>query len=229
MPANENLNEFCFAWIPALKEGEGKKRAALVKGYRWTPGETIKVAFLDGDPAVQKRVREAAAGWTAPGLANLQIAFVSGGKADVRISFRYAGSWSLIGNNCRSFKDGPTMNYGWLTRDSTADEVQRVVLHEFGHALGLIHEHQNPAGGIKWNKAQVIKDLSGPPNSWDEATIEHNMFEPYAAAETNFTRTDKDSIMMYPIRKSWTLNGYSVGLNSKLSKTDRQFIHQQYP
>jgi len=27
------------------------------------------------------------------------------------------------------------------------------VLHEFGHALGLIHEHQNPAsGGFKWNR-----------------------------------------------------------------------------
>jgi serralysin len=38
----------------------------------------------------------------------------------------------------------PTMNYGWMTPDSSDDEVHRVVAHEFGHALGLIHEHQNP-------------------------------------------------------------------------------------
>ena len=48
------------------------------------------------------------------------------------------------------------MNYGWLTPESAQDEVRRVVLHEFGHALGLIHEHQNPkGGGIEWNRDAV--------------------------------------------------------------------------
>ena len=47
------------------------------------------------------------------------------------------------------------MNYGWLTPDSDDDELRRVVLHEFGHALGLIHEHQNPEGGIEWNEPAV--------------------------------------------------------------------------
>ena len=52
-----------------------------------------------------------------------------------------------------------------------------MILHEFGHALGLIHEHQNPIQAIDWNKPAVIADLSGPPNNWDRDTIEHNMFE----------------------------------------------------
>jgi len=37
-----------------------------------------------------------------------------------------------------------TMNFGWLTPDTEDSEYQRVVLHEFGHALGLLHEHQHP-------------------------------------------------------------------------------------
>ena len=37
------------------------------------------------------------------------------------------------------------MNYGWLEPDTELREYQRVVRHEFGHALGMIHEHQNPA------------------------------------------------------------------------------------
>ncbi len=121
------------------------------------------------------------------------------------------------------------MNFGWLTTESTDAEVQRVVLHEFGHALGLIHEHQNPAQGIQWNRDAVMRDLSGPPNNWDLATIEHNMFEPYAADETNFTATDPASIMMYPIPASWTTDGFSVGLNSALSDTDKWFVNAEYP
>ncbi len=52
-----------------------------------------------------------------------------------------------------------------------------MVLHEFGHTLGLIHEHQNPNRPINWNRAAVIADLSGPPNNWDEETIENNIFK----------------------------------------------------
>jgi hypothetical protein len=121
------------------------------------------------------------------------------------------------------------MNYGWLTPDSTEDEVNRVVLHEFGHALGLIHEHQNPAGGIKWNRDAVIRDLSGPPNNWDLETIEHNMFRAVEKQESNYTSLDPQSIMMYSLPSRWTLDGFSVGLNNGLSAKDKEFIRQQYP
>jgi hypothetical protein len=149
----------------------------------------------------------------------------------IRISFRFAGSWSVVGTTCKKVTDlaQPTMNYGWLTPDTPDSEVERVVLHEFGHALGLIHEHQNPAGGILWNRQQVTNDLKGPPNNWSKSVIEHNMFEAQTAAETNFTQLDAKSIMMYPIPQKWTTNGFSVGLNTKLSAVDKSFIHQQYP
>lgn len=225
-------SNWCFAWVVKKQSVGGKDRAALVKASRWNAGDTITVSFLDGDPEVQNKVRDAAQGWTAPAMANLSFDFRKNTSDTlVRISFHYSGSWSVIGTTCRQITDKtqPTMNFGWLTPDSADDEVQRVVLHEFGHALGLIHEHQNPAQGIKWNRDAVIRDLSGPPNNWQPDVIEHNMFEPYAAKETNFTLTDRESIMMYPIPASWTLDGFSVGLNSKLSDTDKSFIHAQYP
>ena len=120
------------------------------------------------------------------------------------------------------------MNFGWLDQSSPDDELERVVLHEFGHALGLIHEHQNPAGGINWDRAAVIRDLSGPPNNWSPDVIELNMFQPHSAEETNFTSLDPNSIMMYPIPAAWTTDGFSIGLNSGLSEQDREFIRQQY-
>jgi hypothetical protein len=198
----------------------------------WNAGDEITISFLDGDSDVQQKVKNAALAWIAPKLARLSFAFREDTNDTlIRISFRYDGSWSVIGTTCKQITDKtqPTMNFGWLTSESTEEEIRQVVLHEFGHALGLIHEHQNPAGGIQWNRDAVIRDLSGPPNNWTLDVIEHNMFEPYSAEETNFTKVDPQSIMMYPIPENWTLNGFSVGLNSDLSPMDRGFVHQQYP
>lgn len=226
-------SQWCFAWFAEPKVAQGSKRAALITGSRWTSGDVIEISFLDGDPAVQTRVKAAAQGWTVPNLANLKLTFRSDTtNTPIRISLRYSGSWSVIGTTCRQITDRtqPTMNFGWLTVASSDDEVRRVVLHEFGHALGLIHEHQNPYGEpIQWNRDAVIRDLSGPPNNWSLDTIEHNMFEPYAKNEVNGTGLDSKSIMMYPIPASWTTNGFSVGLNSDLSSADKKFIHSQYP
>ena len=71
------------------------------------------------------------------------------------------------------------------------------VAHEFGHAIGLAHEHQNPAGGMQWNEAAVIRDLSGPPNHWGEAQIRHNVLNKYRADQINGTTSDPDSVMLY--------------------------------
>jgi hypothetical protein len=230
-PPKKNADKWCFAWIATPPKGIGE-RAALVKGAKWPSGSIITVSFMDGDPAVQKKVMQYAKKWAraAGGPANLTFDFRKDPKTDIRISFKYQGSWSVIGTTCKQVpKDQPTMNYGWLDVDTPELEYQRVVLHEFGHAIGLIHEHQNPAGGIKWNQVQVIKDLSGPPNNWTISEISQNMFETYDANETNFTKTDPKSIMMYPIPKTWTTNGFTAGLNNDLSTTDIKFTAQQYP
>lgn len=229
-PRSEPDDKWCFAWLATPPKGV-QERAGLVEKAKWAR-TTLTVSFLDGDQVVQKKVMAQAKKWTtaAGGPANLTFDFRKDQPTDIRISFKYAGSWSVIGNTAETIPpDQPTMNFGWLTPDTDDLEYRRVVLHEFGHAIGLIHEHQNPDGGIVWNQPQVIADLSGPPNKWSIPVISHNMFEPYDANETNFTKTDAKSIMMYPIPKKWTLNGFSAGLNTDLSDTDREFASRQYP
>lgn len=95
-----------------------------------------------------------------------------------------------------------------------------VVVH---NSMGLIHEHQNPEGGIQWDRQAVINDLKGPPNYWDEATIEHNLFKTYDRNQLNYTQLDPQSIMLYPIPDNWTTDCFNSGFNQTLSEMDKQF------
>ncbi len=224
-----NQDKWCFAWFEAEKPTTGQARAALVDATKWQSGDAISISFLDGTDAQKALVKKFAVEWIT-NLANLQFSWEPGPDTDIRITFQYSGSWSVIGTTCKRIPKGqPTMNFGWLTPGVTDEEARRVITHEFGHALGLIHEHQNPISAIKWNKPAVYRDLSGPPNNWDRATIDHNMFESYPSNEIAGTTLDWHSIMMYPIPASWTLDRSSAGLNTDLSPMDREFIRKQYP
>jgi hypothetical protein len=225
----ENPNHYCVLHLPP--ESSGKTRAALLDAAKWQRGTQVTAAFLEGDQGLRQRVIAAALEWAGPDMANIGLDFVDDGPADLRIAFQQGnGSWSYLGTVAQQIQaEEPTMNYGWLTPDSSDDDVREVVLHEFGHALGLIHEHQNPDTPISWNRAAVIADLSQPPNSWSEETIENNIFLKYDPASVTTTKTDATSIMMYPIPASWTTDGFSAGFNKELSETDKAFIREAYP
>ena len=115
------------------------------------------------------------------------------------------------------------MNLGW--------QDEGVVLHEFGHAIGLVHEHQNPAGGIEWNEDVVIRDLSGPPNNWTVEQIRHNVLNKYSVDQIRGTEFDRDSIMLYFFPDAWVKNGQGTKENNDLSSQDTAFIasREAYP
>jgi serralysin len=214
----------------APSQGDSQTRAAALRKKLWQPGRTLRLRFLDGDPTVQKKVVTFAQEWMQ--YAHITFAFGNDLNAELRISFLQAGSWSLTGNDAldpRVPKQQPTMNFGWLTRATPNDEVRRVVLHEFGHALGLIHEHQNPAMTIPWNKEAVYAYYQGAPNYWTKEQVDVNIFQVYEQSLTKFSRFDSKSIMLYPIPAALTTGGYQVAWNSDLSPTDKQFIAQCYP
>lgn len=193
----------------------------------WPNGSTLRVAFLEGDPAVIKRVQPIIEEWSQ--YANIQFQFVNDPKAEIRVSFdRRTGSWSYVGVDCLLpwLQGKPTLNLGWLKPNTAQAEYNRVVLHEFGHALGLIHEHLSPTATIPWDEAKVIAYYKRT-QGWTEAYVRSNLLN--KTHVDKFTPFDPQSIMLYAIDKSLTKDGSSTDWNTELSEKDKSFIAECYP
>ena len=143
--------------------------------------------------------------------------------ADVRIGFmgRAGGSWSVVGNVAKY--DIPasefSMCFGWLNAT--------VIMHEFCHCLGMIHEHQNPVGGgIPWDEEALYAEASR--NNWSREQVKINYLDTASVDSTNAGAFDRDSIMLYPYASHLTRDGSSQAMNARLSKVDTEWIMRTY-
>lgn len=212
-----------------IRDYAGAVEMAVLQRQMWDTGRTLTVSFLDGHPEVQDKVLDVARQWSEH--ANIGFRRVEGNTADIRVSFAEQGSsWSHVGTRALSVpSDRPTMNFGWLDRDSSDTEYERVVLHEFGHALGCIHEHQSPSAGvIPWDKIKVYEHYRRT-NGWPTSRVDHNVFQRYDRTLVNASEFDRESIMLYAIPDELTVGTWSTPWNSRLSPRDKAFIGLRYP
>ncbi|KAF9063977.1 hypothetical protein BDP27DRAFT_1367597 [Rhodocollybia butyracea] len=194
----------------------------------WLPGRTLRCRLMGGTPYVQSKVRQYATVWEQ--YANIHFEFVDDGPADIRVGFLFGlGSWSYVGTDALLRPaDEPTMNFGWLFDITLDEEFSRTVVHEFGHALGCIHEHQQPNASIQWNKP-VVYDAYWRSQHWPPAQVDAQVFDHYNATDVTSSVFDSHSIMEYEIPAEFTLNGFSAPSNTRLSATDIAFITGMYP
>jgi hypothetical protein len=156
-------------------------------------------------------------------IINLKLQFIENANdAIVRINFnKDDGAWSLVGTDCQNEKKQPTMNLGWFD--------VATVIHEFGHVLGMIHEHQNPFGkSIDWNIPAVLK-WAQETQGWDKETTMTNIINKYNKTELNGSNFDPNSIMLYFYPPELTLDNKGTQQNLRLSPIDVSWIYKTYP
>jgi serralysin len=226
-----------------------KARAAFLKGKQWEKGQTIKIAFmkdpvtyqgqtLDPQYSEQKAdfVKKTIKTHMNP-LLNLNFEWdVDISNSDIRIMFvPELGAWSYIGtDNTGIKKDQPTMNLGWVDDDTNFDSPQYkgtgiVVLHEFGHMIGMIHEHARADSNLQWNKPVIYKALGGPPNNWSHQQVDQQVFQTYSVDSFNGSVYDPSSMMHYIFPSEWFLVNPHLPIVTQLSKFDKEWISKIYP
>lgn len=193
---------------------------------QWHPERrTLNVDFIDV-PSFADKVIKAASGWHAAMALRFQF---GKGAPDILVSFSPGGSWSYLGTDSiyYSRKGIPSMNFGWFDKDTPDAEFRRTTLHEFGHALSLIHEHQHPSGHISWKRQEVYAYYK--QRGWDSNKVDRNIFGKYQIKQVNGSTYDRNSIMHYPIPSALVENPADVvGWNDDLSSNDRQVVGALY-
>ncbi|KAH7305078.1 hypothetical protein BKA65DRAFT_415927 [Rhexocercosporidium sp. MPI-PUGE-AT-0058] len=215
---------------PASDGPGGEDRIALDNRSLWPNGSELTVNMWGASDFVRGKVVQYANEWTR--YANLTFKFLPRdfqGDADIRVSFNKGGSWSYIGTSAKNIaQSNPTMNYGWFTDETSDEEFSRVIIHEFGHAIGCLHEQASPVSNIPWNKP-VAYDFYQKLNGWSKEQVDSQVFAVAAQATTINSRFDRTSIMEYPYAKELTLDGSWADWNRHLSNLDKTFIMRCYP
>lgn len=227
--------------LDAVEKGQGYYLTLT----RFEPGEPIRVCFFEGSTALRKKIIAIANRWAEIPETSLKLDF--GDPASprtcssrefnhIRVGFRYKGYWSLVGRE--SVELAPqaeqTINFErFNTVPPPSQRFERVVLHEFGHALGMYHEHQNEIAHCeKEYKWETVKaDLMGPPNFWTVEQVDHNMLPRPGLGESG--PFDVKSIMIYSFPPTFYVKGETSPCfateASALSDGDIAGLRQLFP
>lgn len=242
-------------------------------GLAWH-GTVVTVAFNGGNPKVYPLIEAAAKEWTSNG-GRLQFSFRTPGgayrtwseadltpRASIRIGFftdlQRRGYWSAVGVLAKRINPSEaTMNFGDLGTSQSlfydgknAQSWRRTyarstILHEFGHALGLNHEHFHPSCQADLKLDYIVSSLLGPPNNWTKSQAMYNMDWPtyagiMAAQSPGLAATsptiNRSSVMLYTFSGSYYKSGDAspcrpvdpMGYATSLSAGDRQYYMSYY-
>jgi len=194
---------------------------------KWNTGDILTVNFLNGTGKLHDKVIEVINEWEQ--LINIKFLADDSDNAKIRVRFNGGKNDSKIGTDALTEPaENETMSFASIHADSDPVELRYYVLHEFGHALGLVHEHFHPDADIQFNVPETIKHfqrLSG----FSEADVKQNLLRKYLVNQVYCSRFDEHSLMMYNIPAICTLDGKEYKESKDLTDIDKEFISLVYP
>lgn len=237
----------------------------------WNPGTVITVAFKGGSNEVRRQIADAITPWSEAANVTFDFGYSqqtesyrewsatdNAYRASVRISFNsgseYGTYWSAIGREsvtASKYKPNESsMNFGNFA-EGLPETWQATVLHEFGHALGFMHEHQSPNSNCeqeyRWDDdpgyvplqdafGQFVPNqgkspglytvLGGPQNWWTKAQIDFNLKKFANSVGWKLSPFDRDSIMKYHF-DGWMYRDVAVSTNSGCYSPENRTLSSQ--
>lgn len=216
----------------SLRKSKKAKDSALFTGagraFYWNKKQTLRIYFHNGLVKGRNRVLAVANEWASrSGLTFQEVPGAA--SAEIRISFSCTGYSSLVGKESldNAYTGKPTMCLEGL--DKTSDEVlfKRTVLHEFGHAMGLYHELQNPNTKIAWDTAALYHYYDSVYH-WKPDSVNKWVLRLHDPANVDASDFDPHSIMLYAVPRSVTKDGFQIQWPDRLSQKDIRFINTYY-
>lgn len=212
--------------------------------YKWRPGQRLQVCFYGGAPELRQRIASIASQWTSYGNIKMDFDLPNGrdcGKTridEIRVAFsdpEIAGHWSYVGTESMDPRLAAysSMSLEFFdTRPPEEPDFSRIVLHEFGHALGLEHEHQSPAAKCNeefdWPRAEAYFARQG----WTPKKVRDALEGFVASGAYEWSDVDRLSIMHYALprelfREDITPQCY-VETNDVVSEVDKRGFSRLY-
>lgn len=203
-----------------------KKRGVAGESILWPQHSTVKISFIGMTKEQERFTKENINKW-APHV-NLKFEFTDKPDGDIRIKAdnNFKNGWSRIGTVAKSFpSDSHTMLIGFAK--SEGSHTAAVIQHEFGHALGLLHEHQHPDNNLDFNHERLYQIAEEKGKS--RRDVDYNVLRKYDPADVTTSKYDQKSIMHYPFRRSSLNSGKEITRNFELSAGDISFARSLYP
>lgn len=193
----------------------------------WENGHRLKVFFLNGTEEQKHRVKQLTLEWTKYG--NISLDFVQEPPAEIRVSFKAKGNNSHLGTDALKVEDQSkhTLSLSALSSKKAKSDV--TILHEFGHALGIEHEHLSPYSELNLDR-QKIKNECFLRYGFKEDVCENAIFKELDETQVTAFDFDPHSVMGYDFHDShYQAGSVKIMPVGGLSLGDKLGIAAVYP